>query len=141
MPKQEAALRREFHRSLKLYLPSYKLVSVQDIRTSGTPDDNINGNGRSTWWELKHATPRFDDSGIQLLTCMQLAATSFCRYIIWWESASGLGKKTMIVHPNKVREARDAGRWLFEPEEVVPGFDMRFLVAYVRTVHEQSNPR
>lgn len=76
-------------------LPStYFLLPIQDVRKSGTPDFSLHGYQKSSWWEVKHATPVrnrepqvgiavFDSPGIQEIICQRLARTSYCRYIVY----------------------------------------------------------
>jgi len=82
-----------------------------------------------TTWEFKHATPDFDSPGLQELTCMRLAASGHCRYVIWQESRHGSGKRTLIVHPDKVHDKS------LVHEDACVGFDHRWLVEYIRKAH------
>lgn len=130
MPKREATLKSAAMATIRARLPGFQFFQFS---TAGAPDRLIVGNSLSTYFEFKHATPDFDDDPLQLHTCERLAENgAHCRYVIWWESATGLGQKTMIVHPRMVRERKG---WLLVPEEVTPGFDHRWLAEYVRGVH------
>lgn len=128
-PKREAELKSEFFAELKRQLPDFLLLAQA---SAGAPDKALVGAGRTSFLEFKHATPDFLSPGLQELFCCRLAVQGFCRYVIWWEGASGLGKRTMVVHPRKVHERTG---WLLDPEEVTPGFDHKWLVDYVKQVH------
>ncbi len=130
--KRESALKSAFMQQLKQDLPGFVAIRHEDVRTSGTPDLSITGAGRTSWWEFKHATPHWTGTGIQELICCRLAAAGYCRFVIWWESATGLGKRTMIVHPKVIHERQG---WTVMPEEVTPGFDHRWLVQQIKDVH------
>lgn len=130
--KRESELKSAFLHELKRSLPGFEAIRHEDVRTSGTPDLSITGAGRTSWWEFKHCTPRWTGHELQELMCHRLAVAGYCRYVFWWESASGLGQRTMIVHPRTVRERTG---WQVVPEEVCPGFDHRWLVQQVKAVH------
>jgi hypothetical protein len=132
MPKQEAKLKSAFFKELHRQLPGFLILAQA---SAGAPDKGIVGNGRVSFLEFKHATPQFISHGDQELFCMRLAVQGFCRYVIFWESVTGLGKRTMIVHPKQVHEREG---WRLVPEEVTPGFDHRWLVEYVKQVHRVS---
>lgn len=131
--KQEAQLRTDFLTELE---KDKRFIALRHEfgagAQPGNPDLSITGGRCTTWLEFKHATPQFDDNGRQLLTMMRLAAAGHARYVIWWESATGLGKRTMIVHP---REVRDRKGWLLNPEEVTNGHDHRWLVQWLLSKH------
>jgi hypothetical protein len=129
MERREGELKSEFFKELKHQLPGF-LVLAQ--ASAGAPDKAIVGAGYTSFLEFKHGTPDFVSHGNQELFCMRLAHAGFCRYVIWWESATGLGKRTMIVHPKQVHERKN---WLFVPEEVTPGFNHPWLVSYIKQVH------
>lgn len=131
--KREAELRKAFHAHLPPGL--LRVVSHQHVRESGHPDVHISGNGIVSFLEYKHATPDFDCSGIQLLECLRENQHSFCRYILWWESADGRNPKTMVVHPREIKLSRDAGRWTFRAEAETAGFDHRWLAKYILARH------
>jgi hypothetical protein len=114
---------------LRLQCPTF-LVLLQ--ATAGAADRAIVGNGATTWWEFKHATPTFDSPGNQELMCMRLALQGYCRYVIWQEARSGYGRRTLIVHP---REVHTRASWKVVPEAFCVGYDHRWLVRYIQKVH------
>lgn len=129
MPKREAELKSLFRRALIKRLPTFQMLQYSTV---GAPDRSILGYGVQTNWEAKHGTPDFESPGNQELVCMRLAAASHCRYIIWQESADGVGQRTMIVHPIKVKFRNG---WTLEPETFCIGYDMKWLVEQVMKAH------
>lgn len=127
--KREAEFKSKFKQELKRQLPNFYLLMVA---TKGVADRVVVGNKRTSFWEFKHATPTFDSPGDQELMCMRLNVAGYCRYVVFWESAAGIGSRTMIVTPKAVHERKS---WLLEPEEVTPGFNTRWLVEQVARVH------
>lgn len=127
--KREAALKAAFFKELKAQCPSYYVLGYS---TAGAPDKSIVGGGRQTNWEYKHATPDFVSHENQELFCTRMAMVSHCRYVFWWESSGGTGKRTMIVHPVKV--LRREGNHL-TPEAWTSGFDHEWLVEQIKRVH------
>lgn len=127
--KQEGKLKSNFIKELKRQCPDFYILHYS---TAGAPDCEIIGNGITTRWEAKHATPGFVSHENQELLCARLALAGHCRYVFWWESSSGTGKKTMIVHPLKV--LRRVGHQL-EAEAWVEGYDQGWLVEQVKKAH------
>lgn len=97
IPKREAELKRTLVATLKR---RFFVQTHSEARKYGVPDLSVSGNGKTSWYELKHATPNFTTQGVQELTCLQLAKHSFCRYIIYYEWQNTLN--TFIVHPIEV---------------------------------------
>jgi hypothetical protein len=109
-------------------LPDYVAIRHEDVRTSGIPDLSISGNGATSWWEFKHATPSFEYKGVQHDTMLRLALQSHhARYIVYWETASGLAMRTMIVHPADIAT--------LDTDYSTKGHDHGFVVDYIRNVH------
>lgn len=135
MPKREAELRSQLMVVLKRHAPELVAFRHESVRECGIPDLSLTGGGITTWWEFKHATPRFDDNGLQLLTCARLAVGGFCRYVLWRENANGTGKQTMLVHPRHVKTMRDQKRWDFVPDASTENFDHPWLVAQMLFAH------
>lgn len=128
--KYEAKLKAAL---VKAFPSDYYVLAISDQRKYGIPDLVPSGHGRTSWLELKHATPRFSTMEVQEITCMQLAKYSFCRYVIYHEH---LGvQSTLIVHPRHVHLSKGLVRGLIF-EVSFPGFDHRAVVNYVRTFHE-----
>lgn len=125
--KREAELKAAFMMEFKKQLPEFLILRYI---TNGAPDREIIGNGITTRWEYKHATPDFRSPDDQELMCMRLAVQAHCRYVIWFESRSGTGQRTMIVHPRQVHDKS------LLPLESCAGFDHRWLVGEIRKVHQ-----
>lgn len=125
--KREAELKAKFTRELKRQLPTFLVLQYA---TNGAPDREIVGNGVTSRWESKHATPQFKSPGNQELLCMRLAAHGHCRYVVWWERDGA--ERTLIVHPLQIHERAS---WNLNEEASCDGFNMRWLVDQVRQVH------
>lgn len=132
--KQESELRSKFMIVAKAdpVLSKFVLIRHEDVRTGGIADLEVVGNRRTTHWEFKHATPEFESPGLQELMMLRLAGADHARYIVFWQSRHGIGKRTMIVHP---REVHNRKNWLLVPEEVTPGFDMKWLCRQIAEAH------
>ena len=126
--KREAELKAKLTQTMKRRLPDF--ITLQ-YATNGAPDREIVGAGVTTRWECKHGTPAFKSPGDQELMCMRLAAASHCRYVIWREQ-KGTEPMTLIVHPNHVHTRNG---WNLKAEAWCLGFDMDWLVAYIRQEH------
>lgn len=127
--KREGELKSAFGAELKRRLPAFLVLYYA---TNGAPDREIVGAGKTTRWEFKHGTPDFYSPGDQELMCQRLAVQSHCRYVIWQETAKGVGQRTMIVHP---REVANRSGWLFVPEAYCIGFNHRWLVEQIKLAH------
>lgn len=125
--KREGELKSAFTHELKARLPHF---IVQYFSSAGSPDRSITGNGVTSHWEFKHATPNFVSQGDQELMCLRLAVAGHCRYVIWWESRTGVGKRTMIVHPRVVYEHQP-----LLSETWTIGFDHRWLCEQIMKAH------
>ena len=124
--KQEANLKAALMRALRDVLPDFVHQRHEDRFSSGWPDISVSGYGRTSFWEVKHADPRFSSNGLQELTCLRLALASFhCRYIVYHEN-HGI-KRTLIVHPNHIGDLL--------PEFSCAGFNHTWLVEQIRKVH------
>lgn len=132
MIKQEANLKRALKQLIYRELPNFYIISHEDVSKSGIPDWSISGNKKTSWLEFKHATPQFESDEIQEITCCSLAATSFCRYVIWRQYGEEGPKETLIVHPNSVRLRKDYG---LKIENAAEGFDHQFVLNYIRGIH------
>jgi hypothetical protein len=127
--KQEAQLKSAAMRELRRQCPSFV---VQQFATNGSPDRSITGNGVTTMWEFKNGQPSFLSPRDQELMCMRLAAQGHCKYVVWQESRTGTGQRTMILHPRQVHERSG---WAFVPEAWSVGFDHRWLAGQIRKAH------
>lgn len=108
-------------------VPSLVAFRVELPDRAGIPDIHVAGGGLAAWYEVKHATPTFESTGIQELTCLRLARACYCRYIIYHEDAQGQNKRTLIVHPSEIHSLK--------PEEEARGFDHQFVVEFIRRKH------
>lgn len=125
--RQESVLKSRLVDAIKKTMPGCVLIRHEDVRTSGIPDFSLTGYMRTSWWEVKHGTPKFDSTGIQELTMLRLAGAGFARYIIYDENKVGQNKRTLIVHPKHLKD--------LEPEVWCVGHDHRFIVEYITSVH------
>ena len=127
--KREAYLKSRFTETLKAKCPD--LISLQ-LATRGAPDRLIVGWFRSSFWEFKHGTPRFEAPDLQRLMCMRLERSGVpCHYVVWLEERNV--KTTHIVAPKRIK-AFQAGDHSVARDSW-PDFDMRQLVAYVSDHH------
>lgn len=130
--KREGELKRKLAQEIARQLGAYRFYVLQ-YSTNGAPDREIIGNGVSTRWEMKHATPDFKSPDDQELMCCRIAAVAHCRYIIWHERRGV--QRTQIVHPLKVKNRIS---WDLEAEASCEGFDMRWLVRYIAQQHAEK---
>jgi len=124
--KREASLKSAFFRKLKVACPTFYVLGHNN---RAAPDKAIHGAHRVTTWEFKHATPYFTSHADQVLFCMRLAHVNHCRYVIWWETSSGTGQRTLIVHPRMIHEGK------LIPDAECAGFDHDWLVDQVKRAH------
>ena len=133
IPRRETALKLELAKRLKeefsatTYRTSFVVFRHEDRRTYGIPDTSVTGLGKTTWWEVKHATPKIDGREIQNLTCRRLARAGYCRYIVFQELDAD-NKLTLIVHPDNT-ESMIAEAW-------TSGFDYNFIIDFIKRVHQ-----
>ena len=127
MTKREGELKSELFKLMNGIYPGF---IVHQIATAGFPDRAVTGRGKTTFWEFKHGTPEFDSIGLQELSCTRLAFVSFCRYVIWQETATE--QRTLIVHPRDVKERTS---WKVVPESFCLGFDLKWLVNQIVKEH------
>lgn len=134
IPKRESELQAACLFEMRRQVSKrYEVVTIQDVRKSGWPDVALNGFGKTTWWEFKHATPSFSSPGIQEHICRRLAKTSYCRYIVYYETRSDVC--TYIVHPDHVA-GHDGKLLAMVPEVVFDGHDHFSVVQFMRNIHE-----
>jgi hypothetical protein len=83
----------------------------EDGTTAGIPDISVDGLRRTTWWEVKHASPDFSSFGLQELMMLRLATHAWAAfYIIYETRKSGRmdeSRFTYIVHPSHFANWRD----------------------------------
>ncbi len=144
--KREDELKAQLFDEARKLPTSYFLLPIQDVRKSGTPDFTFNGANRTSWWEVKHATPNFESPGIQEVTCHRLARTSFCRYIIYvdtavkWATGIKREKFAVILHPKFVFQQKGKLDWnaaLFIADAVFNRFDHEGIVQHMLKAHTQ----
>lgn len=127
----EGELWRKQREVLEAGLPkSFVIRKHADYATSGDPDVSITGNGMTSWWENKHATPKIKwESELQRIKCIKLARAGYCRVIAY--QRNGPIAATHVVHPERV-----GANGFFQPEETAPGEDnYEFVLEFVRRVH------
>ncbi len=137
IPKRETELKRKLVAVLK---QRFFVQTHSEARKYGVPDLSVSGNGRTTWYELKHATPNFTTQGVQEITCLQLAKYSFCRYIVYYEWQDTWC--TYIVHPVEVY-GRKGKMGNITPEMRLDGHDHFGVLRYIIDEHNSrhENPR
>lgn len=119
---------------LRTTFPNAVILKLADRATIGVLDVVINLNRITSWFEMKHATPDFDSSGIQDLNALRLAKESaYCRYLFFHEYDDE--KCQYLVHP------KDYHTWSQPPrigryEAAQQGFrDFTMLENVIRKVH------
>ena len=127
MKKREAELRSLFTKELKQQLPQFIVLLHY---SNAAPDRSITGNGITSFYEFKHGTPDFKSPDDQEIMCSRIAAQGYCRYVIWQDRDNT--KRTLIVTPAEVKNRKG---WTLIPEASCIGFDMEWLVCYIRGIH------
>lgn len=107
-------------------LPTFVTLRHEDVRSIGIPDLSVTGGGQTTWWEFKHAVPKYPTFGLQELMMKRLAAHGYCRYVVWWEVGADL--RTLIVHPLALKD--------MVSEVEFHGHDHAAVVAFIQQVHQ-----
>lgn len=126
MKKDESDLKAKLVKAFRAELPNFICQRIEDRITSGWPDIEIIGRARTSYIEVKHATPNFVTSGIQELTMLRLANASFyARYVIF-EERRGV-RRTLIVHPKNLEP--------LQPEAFIIGFQFGWVVDKIREMH------
>ena len=137
MAKREADLKARFTRELKVQRPTW-LSLLQG--TAGAADRALVGEGRTSWLEMKHATPDFRSPGLQELMCKRLEEQSRCWYIIWAENAAGGEQRTLLVLPSKLllvprRSSGLKSAYALSHFDSCAGYDMKWLVRRIIELH------
>lgn len=128
MSKREAELKKALMRELRERLPHFVHQRHEDRFTVGWPDISVTGFARTSYLEVKHATPRVDTMARQELTMLRLAAASFyARYLVYFENKSGSLKRTLIVHPNRLHD--------LQPEESTTGHNHKWVAEHLLKLH------
>jgi hypothetical protein len=125
----EASLKGSLVAEGRTALTGYVVCRHEDRFTSGYPDISVDGNYRTSWWEVKFANPDFASTGIQELTMKRKArAAWFAGYIIY----DSITKRVFIVHPDNLET------WSSKFLERFPGYNHKAVVEYIRQVHERT---
>ena len=98
----EADLKRALVKRLREVYPNFVIWRIEDPTTSGIPDITVVGRKVTSFWEVKHATPKFKVKGIQGRTMDLLAREGLAFYIIYCEKCDGADKMTYIVDPKAI---------------------------------------
>lgn len=132
--KREAELQASSLDALKeLCGESFFAMTLQHVRKSGHPDAAISALQSTSWWEFKHATPRFKSPGIQEYTCVRLSHRSYCRYVIYFEE--GAIRKTLIVRPEALAGCKGRVERIESIEHTFEGHDFAAVAVCIQQVH------
>jgi hypothetical protein len=131
----EADLKRELMKLLRLHRPQWVYIRHEDRFTSGIPDLSVTGNGRTTWWEVKLVKDGKDivDKKIQEGITTRLAENGFCAYIIYevWFGR----KRTHIIHPNDLKLVKNGVDMLHVDGFHQTGHDHAWVMSYIMGAH------
>jgi hypothetical protein len=132
--KRETPIKTAFfkHFDARFDIHDFFIQHNQDVRKSGWPDTIIHGFGCATSWEFKHATPNFSSPGIQEVTCGRIARHSFCRYVLFFETAKR--QNILIARPRNVIGRKGKTNDIVA-ETVLDGFDFDALASFIYDVH------
>jgi hypothetical protein len=93
-------------------------------------------NGKTSWWEVKHATPKVTGTGVQHLTARRLAAAGDCWYIVYRSPTDKDGSNaamTCLVRPQDIGE--NGYFKMVDDAHQCYGYDHRFVLAFIKKVH------
>src|SRR5262245_12425291 len=110
---------------LHLELPGFVILRHEDVRGCGVPDSTVTGNGKTSWWEIKHCTPKYPTYDYQELVCKRLATAGICYYLMYWEV--GRDKRTLIVHPSNLST--------MVADDSAEGHNHRLVANFIRSLH------
>jgi hypothetical protein len=114
----------------------WRVFRHEDRLTAGIPDMSVNGNSRTSWWEVKFVTderPKISGVRLQLERMRQLEVESFAANYIIFELYDN-SKRTLIVGPRFVEYGERTDR-LSLHSEIAVGFDFVFIAEFIRKVH------
>lgn len=100
-----------------------------DGYTSGIPDLSVSMAGRTTWWEVKHATPLIKGTELQRVTAGILAKASACWYVVYAGTNSRIDL-TALVAPASVDP-----EGTFTPKDTARGLDHVFVLDCILAAH------
>lgn len=145
--KQENKLKKHlvevFNKSIDLVGYSYFVQQHQDVRKQGIPDLSVSGLGKTTWLELKHATPAsgrktptFSTRENQEDTCRELERTSSCFYVVYYirDPETIL---TKIVSPSEVFGKKGKIEEMYTIREW-QNYDHEAIVKFIHEKHHES---
>jgi len=104
------------------------VIKHADASTAGIPDVSVTVNGRTSWWEFKHANPRVKGTELQRLTARRLANAGICWYVVYQTLPSGT--TTHLVRPSAV-----GVNGHFQSDHSHAGIDHRFVVNFILERH------
>ena len=125
--RNESQLKSKLMELIRDGLPGFVAIRHEDVRRAGIPDLSLTGYGKTSWIEIKHGTPDFDSTGIQELTMLRLAAAGYARYLVYIENQDGSNKRTLIVHPKRLKD--------LEPEAWCLGYNHRWVIDFLKDRH------
>jgi hypothetical protein len=131
MPKTEHDLVAALLKLLKSELPSAIILKHANYVTAGIPDITVTLHGRTSWWEVKHATPRIVGTGIQLLTARRLASQGDCHYIVY--KTANRFDSTHIVKPSEIGEN---GYFIADEFRTADEYNHGFVYRFIRQLHD-----
>ena len=126
--KTEAELKRTLVKLLRETYPNFVIWRIEDPTTSGIPDIIIVGNKITSFWEVKHAIPKFKVKGIQGLSMDRLAREGLAHFIVYYEDKNA--KRTYIVSSSEIDNP--VATWVY----YTSGFDHEWLVRRIGDVHD-----
>jgi hypothetical protein len=125
----ESTCKSNLMKRLRAEYPHAVCFRHEDRMTHGVPDLSVTMDQRTSWWEVKYATPGFESPGIQELTLKRLGKTGYAYYIIFEDVAAG--RKTYIVDPEDLLTYRTTS-WACK------GFDYTAVVTFIARVHGRT---
>jgi hypothetical protein len=137
MAKTEHKLVDELQTQLKATLTEDEHISFKhnDRSTGGISDLSFSYNDRTSWWEVKHASPKLDDyRELQNITARRLAKHSECWYVIYYTGRDG--RKTHIVRPSSVGK-----NGFYTPFLTFEGHNHAAVVAFMIQQHTSARVR
>ena len=122
----EATLKGALVKAIRERMPGIVVFRHEDHFTSGIPDLSITWRGKTSWWEVKFANPRFASKGIQELTMLRLSNVGIANYLIY--RLLNEHKTVHIVSPQNLRVWEALG-----PSTM--GFDHQWVIDRIKEIH------
>jgi hypothetical protein len=123
----ESDLKGDLVRLVKDMFPHWVVLRHEDHFTHGIPDISVTGNKRTSWIEVKHATPSFKSKGIQELTMLKLARSGIAFYVVYWQKKEQ--KRTYLVQANEIMFSSDTWNCFCH------GFNHAWVVEKIKEAH------